>query len=404
MTKTLIRPALRADLEPAVSAFKAAPTQAADWVIDEFAQAAMPDQRHRRRLQIMATAFAQKPTAPIPQACPNGAEAKAAYRFLENDRILPGAIRQAHHQATLQRGGSHRLVLAVQDTTSLNYSPIQKPMGWVRLVPAPRRLVCCCIRPWRSRRRASRWDFCTTRCASAQRPSARPPPPKKAGGQRESQVGGKSDACQALTAQCPQTQLVNIADREGDLYELFVQALSVPETPRVQVLVRARHDRKLADPDRTLWQEVDRQPVATTLSVLVGRRGDRPSRMANSMCAFAARHSRRPTAKPISPRSNSGPSKPGKVRRCPGRYAHSVAIADDVAGDQCRGSRSKGWMVCATLANRGPSQSAQEWLPNRAATTGNGPTTGAGVVRGFGGGLAHLGVVQGGAGTAGQSD
>src|SRR6266404_190612 len=86
MTTTLRAPAQRADLEPAVSAFKDAPTRPADWVINEFAHAALPDQRHCQRLQMMATAFAQKPTSPIPQACPNLAEAKAAYRFLENER------------------------------------------------------------------------------------------------------------------------------------------------------------------------------------------------------------------------------------------------------------------------------------------------------------------------------
>jgi len=82
---------------------KVPPTESADWVIQEFAQAALPDRRHGRRLQRIATAFAQKPTAPIPQACRSLAEAKATYRFVENDAIIPAVIRQSHHQATVQR-------------------------------------------------------------------------------------------------------------------------------------------------------------------------------------------------------------------------------------------------------------------------------------------------------------
>ena len=105
-----------------LSALKAAPTQAADWVIHEFAQAALPDERLQRRLELMASAFAQKPSAPIPEACANWAEAKGAYRFLENERVISGHIRRAHHQATLQRIKEHPVVLAIQDTTALNYS------------------------------------------------------------------------------------------------------------------------------------------------------------------------------------------------------------------------------------------------------------------------------------------
>jgi len=111
------------------SAFQRASTQPADWAIHEFAHAKLPDRRHHRRLQIMATAFAGKPTAPIPQACPNLGEAKGAYRFLENDRIRPMSIRQAHQEATLERASAHPVVLAVQDTTTLNYSTHPKTQG-----------------------------------------------------------------------------------------------------------------------------------------------------------------------------------------------------------------------------------------------------------------------------------
>src|SRR5258708_22260471 len=104
------------------SGFQRASTQPADWAIHEFAHAKSPARPHPRRLQIMATAFAGKPTAPIPQACPNLGEAKGAYRFLENDRIRPMSIRQAHQEATLERASAHPVVLAAPDTTTPNYS------------------------------------------------------------------------------------------------------------------------------------------------------------------------------------------------------------------------------------------------------------------------------------------
>ena len=94
----------------------------ADWATHEFALARLADKRQTKRLQMIATAFAQQPTASIPQACGNLAEVKATYRFVENDSIVAAAIREPHHKATLQRASSHPIVLAVQDTTTLNYS------------------------------------------------------------------------------------------------------------------------------------------------------------------------------------------------------------------------------------------------------------------------------------------
>jgi hypothetical protein len=93
-------------------------------------------------------------------------------------------------------------------------------------------------------------------------------------------------ACQKLAPQCPATRLVNITDREGDLYDLFAEALNVPDPAKVHLLVRARHDRPLADQTHTLWQAVGRQPVAATLAVLVGRRGEQPGRLARLNLRF----------------------------------------------------------------------------------------------------------------------
>jgi hypothetical protein len=304
MTTTLSVPARRADLEPAVGAFKGAPTQPADWAIKEFAQAALPDQRHQRRLQIMATAFAQKPTAPIPQACPSLAEAKAAYRFLENERIVPRAIRQAHHRATLQRVGAYPVVLAVQDTTTLNYSTHPKTQGLGPIGShSPKTIGLLLHSTLALTPQGQPLGFLHNAVRARQGRGLAAKRHQRKLAQKESHKWVESlEACQLLAPLCPQTQLVNVTDREGDLYDLFVQALRVSLPLRVHLLVRARHDRKLEDRERTLWQEVGRQPVAATLSVLVGRRGDQPSRLARLNLRFCRVHLQAPSRKADQPR------------------------------------------------------------------------------------------------------
>lgn len=71
---------------------------------------------------MIATGFVEQPTAPIPQARGPVPAMQGACRFFENDDIGPEAIRDAHHQSTLERVSLAPIVLALQDTSSLNYS------------------------------------------------------------------------------------------------------------------------------------------------------------------------------------------------------------------------------------------------------------------------------------------
>ena len=53
------------------------------WAMEEFAGAALGDERLNQRLVKLATRFADKPTASIPGACGDWSETQAAYRFFE---------------------------------------------------------------------------------------------------------------------------------------------------------------------------------------------------------------------------------------------------------------------------------------------------------------------------------
>jgi len=298
--KCLMRKTPRKQSSVCTSRLRGSSTEPAAWAITEFAHAKLPDHRHLHRLQIMATAFANRPTAPIPQACPSSGEAKGAYRFLENNRIAPMNIRQAHHEATLERVMNHPVVLAVQDTTTLNYSSHPKTKGLGPLGSHPTKLVGLLVHSTLAITPAGQpLGFLHNAVRARQGHGLAATRHQRPLPQKESYKWIESlAACQALAPRCPKTRLVNITDREGDLYDLFVQAANAPAEAKVDLLVRSRHDRKLQDEDQRLWQHVGRQPVAATLSVLVGRRGDQPSRLANL-------------------RSNSGPSRHKNARRCP---------------------------------------------------------------------------------------
>ena len=92
------------------------------WAAVEFSKIRLKDKRLNLRCQKVARALEQQSTEPINQACEDWADTKAAYRFFDNPKVSPEKILRPHYERTVKRMKSHALVLAVQDTTFLNYT------------------------------------------------------------------------------------------------------------------------------------------------------------------------------------------------------------------------------------------------------------------------------------------
>jgi hypothetical protein len=99
------------------------------WAVTEFADAELGDARRMKRVVELATALAQHPTASLPEACGTGARRKAAYRFFANDAIEPQDLLQSHVEATYSRLEQRPLVLAVQDTTEVDWTSHRATTG-----------------------------------------------------------------------------------------------------------------------------------------------------------------------------------------------------------------------------------------------------------------------------------
>ena len=61
--------------------------------------------------------------ASLPVIFPGQTEQKAAYRLLSNDGVTMEPILDSHTEQTVERCGTEPLVLAIQDTTTLNDAP-----------------------------------------------------------------------------------------------------------------------------------------------------------------------------------------------------------------------------------------------------------------------------------------
>lgn len=261
-----------------------------DSIMDEFRSAQLGDQRRTKRLCQLAESFAERPAASIPKATGDWGQSCGAYRFLDNEQVAPAAILAPHQSRTLERAATVPLVLAVSDTTSLNYStrPATTGLGPIRtsrtktyglwlhslvaFTPAGTSLGLLAAHGWARDPR---------KFGSRHRRKHQPIEEK------ESYKWVQSlQALQQVAARTPQTRWVMITDREGDLYPVFELRQQQPDGPAL--LVRAHHNRRLADQERSLFAHLSQAAVAGELQVRVPRHPGQPARTATVTVRFSA--------------------------------------------------------------------------------------------------------------------
>jgi hypothetical protein len=261
-----------------------------DWAEEEFGECALPDARLQTRLYSLARDFYARPMANIAQACSSRAKTRAAYRFLDHKETTMDTLLQPHHRATEARVRVEPVVLAVQDTTSLNYTAHAAtegigPIGTTVNGPQGLHLHSTfAITP-----QGTPLGFLDVQCWARDpddfgKKERRHNLPIE---EKESFKWLKSfDAVADVQTRCPDTMLVSVGDREADIYELFEKAAANPAGPKL--LVRAKHDRKLHDEQWRLWETMQSRPVDGIQVLLVPRQGNRAEREAQMSVRYAA--------------------------------------------------------------------------------------------------------------------
>ena len=261
----------------------------ADWAEQEFGGAVLGDERRKRRLLVLARDFYARPQASVPEACQSRSKTKAAYRFFDHPETHMDVLLKPHFEATQQRVAAEKVVLAVQDTTSLNYSthPATENLGPIgsqqegiigllvhstmafNLEGTPLGLL----------------DVqCWARDAAAfgQKHERKQRPIEE----KESSKWLKSFRRVAeVQRRSPATRLVSVGDRESDLYELFQEALRDAQGP--WLLIRAEQDRRMAEGQEHLGSWVAQQLVAGIQEIQVPRHRAQRARVARLEIRFA---------------------------------------------------------------------------------------------------------------------
>jgi len=275
---------LRPDARELLCAGGAPAQVCTDWAEQEFGAAALGDRRLVRRLVEVGRDFYARPQANIPEASQSRARTKAAYRLLEQRELGMKEFLQAHVRATIERAKEERVVLAVQDTTSLNYTGLKdtceglgsigtKKSGALGLIvhdtvvftPAGLPLGVLDAQVWARKPKKSR----------------------KLIKQKESRkwLASYEQACRLKTECGKATIVVSVGDREADLYELFAAARD--RSNAAHLLVRASQNRCVQQECSYLFDHLYGLDVAGEYELPVEARPGRKARVAQLSVRFA---------------------------------------------------------------------------------------------------------------------
>lgn len=265
------------------------PAAPADWPEEEFGTVPLFDERLKHRLFTLAADFFAQPGALVPQASHGSpARTKAAYRFFKNANVDMPTLLRPHIEATLARLRAQPVILAVQDTTTLNYTA-HPPAGVGPINTTQDQAVGLLLHDTLAfTPQGTPLGLLNVQCWARD--------PREAGKRRrrkERPIEEKEShkwlvsyrAVAEAQKLCPATLLVSVGDREADVYELFHEAAQAPGNPKL--LVRAERTRNRQVEGEKLWQRMRAEPVAGCLEVRVPRRGSRPARTARVQVRFA---------------------------------------------------------------------------------------------------------------------
>lgn len=257
-----------------------------DWIEAELGGANMGDARLTARLLEMTGMFYAKPTANIPQACASAMAAKAAYRFLDNEKVQWQAILDAHYAATEARVREQALVLVAQDTTSLNYSSHPHTQGLGPIGTQSEKVRGLMVHDTLAfSAQGIPLGLLNLQCWAREGIGSRDERHSKPIEDKESFKWLDSYAAvSAVQQRVRKTQLVLMADREADIHEVFAAQASTPNGAQLLIRAERSRNRQVLTEEEThasLWRTLEQQAPIGTREILIPPSEKRAARKAS---------------------------------------------------------------------------------------------------------------------------
>ncbi len=261
----------------------------ATWAEEEFGTVHLFDPRLKRRLFTIAQDFYNNCEKGITEACGSKAKTMGAYRFFQNKEVSMDVILTAHTEATIERMRKHSVVLAPQDTTTLDYNthPMTEGLGPTN-ADGHGGLGLILHDTMAFTEDGTPLGILDAQCWARDPEDIGKSKRKKQLPieQKESMKWLHSfQKVSEIQRLCPDTTIVSIGDREADIYEMLAEATRDPNGPKLLVRSERSRNRKLEN--EYLWSYMPTLDVAGTLKIHIPRSGSRKAREAWVEIRFA---------------------------------------------------------------------------------------------------------------------
>jgi len=253
--------------------------ESARWAEQEFGGCDLGDKRLQARLVKIAEAKGKAPGGSYARACQGDRQAlKGYYRLLNNQRedVSSEAILQGHREQTIRRMKNEKTVLVIQDTMDLNFSTRVHCEGLGSIgknqtgaesqgLKVHSGLV---VNPKGMPLGVLRVNTYASEFTKGKKDRGRPIEEKESYRWLETYQDARE-----VSEKLPKTRMVCVGDRESDMFELFDARRC--RGGRVDLLVRAKHNRCLEDSDKKLFDQLLASSVKAEVSIRVPRQREK---------------------------------------------------------------------------------------------------------------------------------
>lgn len=227
-------------------------------IADEFKHVKLKDYRLVKRIKDFAESMEESPQCSIPKACQDRSKTKACYRLLSNQKLNPNLVISSHRKETIKRIKEHDKVLIIQDTTSLDFTTHKKAKG---------------LGPIGTFDNLSGIMVHSALCSTTSGVSLGLVAQKI--WVRDFDERGKSSLRKKLPIEEKESykwfeimdlslkgipegvMAITVADREADIFEFFHKA----KLEKRELLIRAIHNRRVAQEQKRLYQQIEQSPI-----------------------------------------------------------------------------------------------------------------------------------------------
>ena len=281
--------------------------------LKNFSSCQLGDARLNRRALEIGQALFHQYGRPLSQVFPSKKKLKRAYEFLANPKTDLKKVAEPHWKETTFSITGLKTVLAVGDTTYLDYKKIIKkredygpignggnglilqstlaveadlgqPLGllWQKIWHREAKM-----KPLNETVAQKKVRQVQERKVQRERPFEEKESYRWVEAIKEvkERYEKPENNCPKLPFIHPEARIVHVFDREGDIAEVFAE---VQPLKNIGVLVRAAHNRCLSGENAKLWGHLEAQPVQFYQEIKVSKNHNQPERIAKIAVSFCA--------------------------------------------------------------------------------------------------------------------